>query len=500
MNGFQEYELYDALGMAELVRRGEVRASELVEAAIARIERLNVRLNAVVTPMFELARERVRGDLGDGPLRGVPMLLKDELAPYAGVRHTRGSKAYRDRVASTSSELVRRYEAAGLVVVGKANTPEFALAAVTEPELHGPTRNPWDLERSPGGSSGGSAAAVAAGMVPVASGNDMGGSIRIPSSWCGLFGLKPSRGRNPTGPVEGEIWLGLGSEHVLTRSVRDSAAVLDASCGFDAGAPYYLPLPQRPFLEEIDEPPTGLRIAFTSSSPLGTEVDLECVGAVREAARLLEELGHSVDEATPPIDGWAAANAWLTVCFSEVAAELDRLPAVLGRRPRASDVEPVTWTMGLLGRAYTAAELNGALGFLNQTARAMGRFHERYDVYLTPTTAVPPVRVGELQPKPLERALLGAVNTFGAGRLLKRSGIVDQMVEDSLSRVPFTQLANMTGQPSATLPFHWTADGLPCGVMVTAPIGDEATVLRLAAQVEEARPWNDRRPDLQELA
>ncbi len=494
MSPFAGYEQHDAVGLADLVRRGEVSPVEVVEAAIVCIEASNPILNAVVTSMFGIARERAAGPLPDGPLQGVPMLLKDELAPYEGVRHTRGARAYRDHVADHDSELVRRYRAAGLVVVGRTNTPELALAAVTEPALHGPTLNPWSLEHSPGGSSGGSAAAVAAGMAPLATGNDMGGSIRIPASWCGLFGLKPSRGRNPTGPREGEIWLGLGVEHVLTRSVRDSAAVLDLECGFDAGAPYFLPLPHQSFLESLDQRPAGLRVAFTTESPLGTPVHLECVGAVRQTARMLAELGHRVEEATPEIDGWAAANAWLVVCFSEVAAEIDRLREVLGRRPRPSDVEPVTWTMGLLGRAFSAAELNAALSFLDRAGRAMGRFHETFDVYLTPTTAVPPVRIGELQPSRFERALMAAVNALGAGRLLRRSGVVEQLAETSLSKVPFTQLANMTGAPSATLPLHWTADGLPVGVMLTAPIGDEATLLRLAAQLEEARPWRDRRP------
>jgi amidase len=434
--------------------------------------------------------------LPDGPLRGVPILLKDELAPCEGVRYTRGCKSYRDYIADHDSELVRRYRAAGMVVLGRTNTPEFALMATTEPELHGPTRNPWNLERSSGGSSGGSAVAVAAGMAPVASGSDMGGSIRIPSSWCGLFGLKPSRGRNPVGPVEGEIWLGLGVEHVLTRSVRDSAAVLDATCGPDPGAPYSLPPPERPFLEAIERRPAGVRVAFTTESPLGTDVHPECVGAVQEAARLLEERGHQVEEATPDVDGWEAADAWLTICFSAVAAEVGRLRNVLGRRPRPSDVEPMTWTMGLLGRAFTAADLGRAIEFRNQVGRAMGRFHQTCDVYLTPTTAQPPARLGELHPKPAERALMKVVNSLGAGRVLKASGITRQMAESGLSWVPFTQLANLAGQPAASLPLHWTADGLPCGVMISSSIGDDATVLRLAAQVEEARPWFDRRPPL----
>jgi amidase len=494
MTAFEEIDDHDALGLADLIWKGEVSPSEVCEASIRRIEELNPAVNAVVTPMFELARERVRDGLPNGPLRGVPILLKDTLAPYTGVRYTRGSRSYEHHIAGHDSELVRRYEAAGLVVIGRTNTPEFALHATTEPELHGPTHNPWNLEHSPGGSSGGSAAAVAAGMAPLASGNDMGGSIRIPAGWCGLFGFKPSRGRNPTGPVEGEIWLGLGCEHVLTRSVRDSAAMLDLSCGEDPGAPYFLPRPEQSYLGAIESPPIGLRVAFSSESPIDTRVDLECIQAVEDAAHLLESLGHTVEEAKPDVDGWAAATAWLTICFSEVAAEIDRLRSVLGRKPRPSDVESMTWTMGLLGRAYSAGELNRAIEYRNRVARIMGRFHQTYDVLLTPTTAQPPPKIGELGPKGFDRVMMKIVNTFGAGRLLKASGITRKLAQEGLAPVPFTQLANSAGQPAASLPLHWTPDGLPCGAMITAPIGDDATVLRLAAQIEKVKPWIDRRP------
>jgi amidase len=494
MSGFAEYEQYDAVGLAELIDSGEVSAMEGCEAAIGIIEARNPEINAVVTPMFDIVKARVEEGLPDGPFTGVPFLLKDELAPYAGVRYTRGCRSYRDHVADHDSELVRRIKAAGLVVVGRVNTPEFALMATTEPELHGPTRNPWNLEFSPGGSSGGSGAAVAAGMAPMALGSDMGGSIRIPSGWCGLFGLKPSRGRIPTDPIHGEIWLGLGTEHVLTRSVRDSAAMLDVSCRPAPEASPVLAPPQRPFYEIVDNRPAPLKIGYTTRSILNTDVHPECVRAVEEAAKLLEGLGHTVEEAAPEIDGWQAAGAWLTVCFSSVAAELGGLRAVLGRKPRPSDVEPMTWTMGLLGRAYTAADLNGALGFWHEAARAVDTFHQTYDLYLTPTTASPPPRIGELGPNPADRVLMKVVNTLQAGRLLKASGITNKLAKEGLAPVPFTQLANMTGQPAANVPLHWTADGLPCGVMITAPVGDEATILRLAAQLEEAQPWFDRRP------
>jgi len=311
METFSDYDRYDGLGLAELIRKGEVSAREVCEAAILRIETLNPALNAVIQPMFDLGRRAVETGLPDGPFRGVPYLLKDLVAAYAGVPLTAGSRARRDFIPDRDSELVRRFKQAGLVILGKTNCPEFGLLAVTEPELHGPTRNPWDTGRTPGGSSGGSASAVAAGMTPLASGGDGGGSLRIPASHCGLFGLKPTRGRNPTGPLYGTLWQGAVVEHAITRSVRDSAALLDATCGADAGAPYVIPPPKRPYLEEVSREPGKLKIAFNTRSPIGTEVHPECVRAVEEAARLLEDLGHAVEAAQPDLNGEALAKSYL---------------------------------------------------------------------------------------------------------------------------------------------------------------------------------------------
>ena len=394
------------------------------------------------------------------------------------------------------AELVRRWQAAGLNILGKTNTPEFALMGVTEPLLHGPTRNPWHLWHTPGGSSGGAAAAVAAGITPVAGAGDGGGSIRIPAACCGLFGLKPSRGRVPTGPEQGEKWQGAAVEHVLSRSVRDSAALLDATLGPDAGAPYFLPNPVRPYLEEVTRAPGRLRIAFSLGHPLGSTLHPECATAVREAAKLLESLGHEVEEVALPFDGRAVASAFLMLYFGETGASIAALSKHLGRPARPNDVEPTTWLLGLLGRTYTAADFAAARHSWNDSARRMGRFHQTYDLLLTPTLATPPVRIGELQPKPLEQKLLRVVNTFGLGGLIRRSGIVEKLAEQSLEKTPYTQVANLTGQPAMSVPLHWTADGLPCGVQFIASLGAEDVLFRLAGQLEQAQPWFDKRPAL----
>ncbi len=494
MSAFKEYDRYDGIGLAELVRKKEVSPADICEEAIERIERLNPGLNAVITPMYDLARKAIESGLPEGPFTGVPFLLKDLIAAYAGVPLTGGSRAYRNYIPEEDCELVKRFKKAGLVIAGKTNCPEFGLLGVTEPELFGPTRNPWDTGRTPGGSSGGSAAAVASGMVPIASGGDGGGSIRIPSSHCGLFGLKPTRGRNPTGPEHGAIWQGAVVEHIISRSVRDSAAMLDATCGADSGAPYIIPMPERSYIEEIEREPGTLRVAFTARSPIETEVHHECVQAVENAVKLLEDLGHKVDEDTPGLDGMALAKSYLAMYFGEIAADIEELSAILGRKARRDDVESLTWTLGLLGRTFSSAYFVRAMREWGIASRKMGRFHEQYDLFLTPTVAYPPVKIGELQPKPAEQVAMKIVNALGLGKLVQLSGLTDKMAIDSLSKTPFTQLANFTGQPAMSVPLHWTEEGLPCGVQFIGRFGDEATLFRLAAQLEKAQPWFDRRP------
>ncbi|MBI5551468.1 MAG: amidase [Desulfobacterales bacterium] len=494
MAGFPEYDQYDALGLAELVRNHEISPAELCEEAIARIERANPQLNAVILTLFDQARAAAKGPLAEAPFAGVPFLVKDLLSAYGGVPLTMGCKAYKNYVPAFDSELMRRYKAAGLIVLGKTNTPEFGLMGVTEPELHGPTRNPWNPRHTPGGSSGGSAAAVAAGMVPMASGGDGGGSIRIPAAYCGLFGLKPTRFRTPAGPAYGQIWQGAVVEHVLTRSVRDSAAMLDATNGADVGAYCAIPKPERPYAQEIGRDPGSLRIAFTRRSPLGKEMHPECVQAVADAAGLLQGLGHTVLEAEPRIDGVALAKSYFTMYMGETAADVAEIGRYLGRKARPGDVEDTTWALSLLGRAFSAGEFVSAIRQWNTFARSMGSFLTEHDLYLTPTTAFPPVAIGELKPKPAEQIAMRVANTLRLGRLMRQSGIPDKIAIESLAKTPFTQLANVTGLPAMSVPLHWTADGLPIGVQFIARFGDEATLFRLAAQLEKARPWFDKRP------
>ncbi len=460
----------DATAQAELVRKKEVKPIELVEAAIERIEQLNPTLNAVVTPMYEQARETARGRLPKGPFAGVPFLLKDLLAFCSGVRMTFGSRLFSSYVPDHDSELVMRLKRAGLIIVGKTNTPEFGILPTTEPELFGPCRNPWNTERTTGGSSGGSAAAVASGMVSMAHANDGGGSIRIPASCCGLFGIKPTRGRNPLGPDFGDLMNGLVCEHAVTRSVRDSAALLDATSGPAPGDPYWAPPPKRPFLKEVGADPGKLRIAFTVGAADGTAVHDDCVRAVREAAALCSDLGHEVTEAAPELDREKITQAFVVLWSAGNAVTIKALGA---SKEMKEMVEPLSWTLYEMGCHYDAADYLIAVGSIQRMARDVSRFFEDYDVWLTPTLAEPPVPLGTFDSPP-DDPLKG----------FTRSG----------EFVPFTPLCNATGQPAMSVPLFWNSEGLPVGTHFIGRFGDEATLFRLAAQLEEARPWKERRP------
>jgi amidase len=333
-------------------------------------------------------------------------------------------------------------------------------------------------------------------MLPLASANDGAGSIRIPAACCGLFGLKVSRGRMPSGPAYGRTWQGAVVEHVISRTVRDSAAILDATQGADAGALYVISPPSRLYMDEIQQPPVRLKIAFNTQSPIETAVHPECIGAVEHTVGLLEELGHAVEEARPEVDGPALAKSLITLYSGVMAASMDELNWVLGRKAKPSDVEAITWTAVLLGRTYSAGHFVNAMNEWERAARIMGRFHQTYDIYLTPTLAYPPVRIGELAPRPIDLFLLKMINTLGLGRLLIASGMTDKLAVESLSKTPFTQLANFTGQPAMSVPLYWTADQLPCGLHFMGRYGDEATLFRLAAQLEKAQPWFDKRPPI----
>lgn len=470
----------DATAQAALIRSKQVTPAELIEAAISRIEALNPRLNAVVTPMFDLARQQARALESapdpSAPFSGVPFLLKDLMGSYAGVRHTFGSAFLKGHIADHDSELVIRLKKAGLIVLGKTNTPELGILPTTEPHLFGPSRNPWNTGRTTGGSSGGSAAAVAAGMVPVAHANDGGGSIRIPASCCGLFGLKPTRARNPLGPDVGDAIGGLVAEHAVTRSVRDSAALLDATAGPDLGDPYWAPPVTRPFRQEVGEPAGRLRIALSTQTLAGTPVHPDCIAAAHDAARLCESLGHYVAEASPQLeDAELLQKSFLAIWASSTAAMINGIAMLTGLTPSPDQFEPLTWALKEMGEHVPGSEY--ALGqlVLQAASRQVARFMQQYDVILTPTLGDVPTPLGHFDSPP-DNPLLG----------FERAKVF----------VPYTPLANITGQPAMSVPLYWNSQGLPIGVHFVARFGDEATLFRLAGQLEAARPWADRWPPI----
>ncbi len=492
MTGFAEYERYDGIGLAELVAHREVAAAELVEAAIARVDARNPRLNAVTIPMFERARATAAGPLPAGPFAGVPFLVKDLLVAVAGVRLTSGSRFLADFVPDHDSELAVRHRRAGLVTVGRTNTPEFGIMGVTEPALHGATRNPWDLGRTPGGSSGGAAAAVAAGIVPMAHGGDGGGSIRIPAACCGVFGLKPTRGRVPLGPDFGEQWAGFVSDHAITRTVRDSAALLDATRGPELGAPYTAPPPARPFLTEVGADPGALRIAVTGESLFGERTHPECAAAVDSAAELCAALGHRVEAARPAFDKHVLRRAYLAVIAACTARAIAQAGEVTGRRPSAAGFETETWLLGLIGRAMDADEYLAHLDAIHAARVAVAHFFQGYDLLLTPTLAQPPLPIGALALTRAERAQVAVLRALRGKRLLNTA--LERMAAEAFEATGNTMIANLTGQPAMSVPLYWSAQGLPIGTQFIARFGEEAKLFRLAAQLEQARPWAERRP------
>ena len=493
---FDDYASHDGLGLAALVRSGQVSPVELMDAAVGRITALNPALNAVVRTRYEAARREAGQIDRSAAFCGVPFLVKDLLATLAGEPTGQGTRLLGQLPMPHDSTLVQRWRAAGLLMLGRTNTPEFGLTPYTEPRATGPARNPWSLAHTPGGSSGGSAAAVAARMVPVASGGDGGGSIRIPASCCGLFGFKPSRGATPTGPLLGTLWQGLAVEHVLSRSVRDSAALLDAAVGADPGAPWAAPALGGPLLPMVGRSPGRLRIAFSHQPLLGHSVHADCVAAVRDVASLLQSLGHDVEEAAPPVDRAALEPAFVTVLAAETAADIAQMQQLLGQRLAGSDFEPATAALGLLGRSFSAADLALAQRTLQGAGRALVPFFQRHDVLLTPTLGAPPALLGALQPTAAEQRLMRLVTALGAGALLRQPAVLQPLLDKTFDTIPFTALFNITGQPAMSVPLCWNAAGLPIGVQLAGRFGDDALLLRLAGQLEQARPWFQRVPAL----
>lgn len=492
---FADYERLDGLDMAQAIARGDFAPWEAIEAAIARTEVVQPQLNALTVPRFEQARIEARAALPAGPFRGVPFLLKDLMAPMRGEPVNFGSRFYRGYVADDDGELVRRYRAAGLVTIGRTSTPEFGLMPVTEPRAFGPCRNPWNRNRTPGGSSGGSAALVAAGVVPMAHASDGGGSIRIPASACGLFGLKPSRGRNPLGPVLSEAWHGAVAEHVVSRSVRDSAAILDYTSRADIGAPYHPP-PAGSFLAECARPPGRLRIAVMTHAWGGPPAHPDCVTAVERTARLCEELGHFVSDDYPRLELEVLLHAFIVMLACETDAEIRDSERLLDRRAGPEDLEIQTRLLAMVGRQFSGPDLAEAVRKLQSVGRTLGRFLASHDLILTPTLGLPPLPIGALDPTPAEGIALRILSAIGSGRLVRMLGGVERLAEPIFRFIPFTPVANVSGLPAMSVPLHMNGEGLPIGSQFIARYGDEATLFRLAAQIEAAAPWRERRPPL----
>ncbi len=492
---FDEYCRCDGLRLAQLIADREISAAEALEAAIARADAVNPRLNAIVVRMDSIASERAREPL-TGPFAGVPFLEKDLGQEYAGVPCSYGSRGPKRTgfAPSVHAEITERWLKAGVLIFGRTNTPEFGLQLVTESAAWGSARNPWNANRTPGGSSGGSAAAVAAGIAPLAGANDLGGSIRVPAAVCGLFGFKPGRGRTPWGPERGEMMFGSAINHVISRSVRDSAAMLDATQGPELASAFQIAPPQRPYLEEVSREGERLQIAFSTRSPFGETVGREASAAVDAAATLLASLGHKVEPAAPAIDGEALLEDFGRLLFTGAAL----LVAEAKRRAgcRDGDFESDTRLLARLGHTLRADELAASVDRCQDYVRTMNVFHRRYDVYMTPTTATPAPHIGETS-TPRALAVLGAAAArLGLSRAILSSGRVRALLRFKIAWAPFTELANLTGAPAMSVPLHWTADGLPMGIHFMAPASDEGLLFRLAGELERAQPWFDRRPPL----
>lgn len=468
-----EYDAHDAIGLAALVRSGQITAAELFETFVARVDALNPALNAVIEPVFDQARAAIAAGLPDGPFTGVPYLIKNLHAAAKGTVLSSGSRFAAGAVCDFDTETVARLRRAGFVVAGRTNAPEFGMNASTEPAFYGPTHNPWKHGHSAGGSSGGAACAVASGMLPATHATDSAGSIRIPAGWCGLVGLKPTRGRNPTGPNRGSVAEGVSHEHAVTRSVRDCAAILDATAGPDEGAPYYAPPPPRPFLDEVGADPGTLRIALCTEAFSGAPVEPACNEAAEATARLLADMGHQVEVAAPSFDVRKMGDAMTVFLLCGLTAQVEVAAAARSRPPTADEFEPVTWQALQKAQGYRGIDYAHAVSAFNGEVRALAGFFRDYDLLVTPTAATPAPELGVMSTQ-TDDAMAFMTMVY--------------------SLCPFTSAFNGTGQPAISLPLHWTDDGLPVGVQLVARYAEDALLLRVAAQLEAAKPWFDRRP------
>ncbi len=470
---FTDYRAFDALGLAQAIRQGDVSRREVLEACLERVAAVNPQVNAIVE-LDPTAADRASPD-AQAPFAGVPYFIKDLHAPVAGMPLAHGSRLFADNVHDFDSETVARLRRAGFVILGRSTSPEFGMSGSTESALRGPTRNPWNLDHTAGGSSGGAAAAVASGMLPATHATDSGGSIRIPAACNGLLGLKPTRGLIPTGPHRGDASHGLSHEHAVTRSVRDCAAILDATAGPDVGAPYFTAKPAETYLQAIRRPPRRLRIAFTTRGFAGQSVDPECSLAVDNAVKLLQSLGHDVEEGAPDFDAPALGAACGTLLVTGLAALVQAREAALGRSATEDELQAVTRAAVAMGRQTTGVQCAASLSVMNREVRRIGRFFEGVDLLLTPTLGQPPVTLGTLSMQHLS---------------------LPQFQEAMGAFCPFTGAFNATGQPAMSVPLHWTPGGLPVGVQLVGRFADDTTLLQLAAQLEQAAPWFHRVPAL----
>ncbi|GAB1811360.1 amidase [Mycobacterium sp. MUNTM1] len=487
-----EYMSLDATALAELVERKQVTPAELLALARQRADAVNPRLNAIVCRLDDAADRQAADPKLSGRFAGVPFLIKDLGQEYRGFATSCGSRSLAHDVADRHALVTQRFLDAGLVIFGKTNTPEFGAKGVTEPDYWGPARNPWNTGHTPGGSSGGSGAAVAAGIVPAAGANDGGGSIRIPAACNGLVGLKPSRGLAPYGPQTGELMLGMATQGVVSRTVRDSAALLDAIVGPHPGAAYRAALPDKPFGEQIRHRPGTLKIGYSARSAINARPDREAVAAVEKAAALLRELGHQVDEVAPPYDDAALGRDFLTIWFAQLYQQVADIKRRTGARD--NDFEADTLAIAELGRSGGVLPVMSALENRNDYIQSLAAFHDSYDFFVTPTLATPPLAVGATTTSAVLQRVARLVSRVRAGKLMGLSGILDDLIQESLGWVPYTQLANLTGRPAISVPLHWTDAGLPLGVQFVGKLGADGDLLQLAAQLEEARPWADRHP------
>lgn len=474
MTLIKEYANFDGTGLAELVRLKEVSPEELVESAFEAINRLNPKLNAVIALLKEHAHETLKSGPTDGPFKGVPFLLKDLMTSLAGVPTNGACRLSLGYTRSYDSNLVTRFKASGVIIIGKTNTPELGMNASTEPVLNGPTHNPWNVDLTPGGSSGGSAAAVAAGIVPMAHANDGGGSTRIPATCCHLVGLKPTRGRNPAGPDLGEIWNGFVSEHIVSRTVRDTAAMLDCSSGPSPGDPYFAQPPQRPFLKEVGRNPGKLRIAFTTVTPSGDPVHADCKAAVLDTAKILSQIGHEVEEAAPNYDQEIFAEVFVIIMAAHCAAFIEQVAKDSHREISNETLEQVNLWVLEKGRSHSAIDMANAMNALNIICRDIANFFETYDILVTPGLGTPPPP-------------LGYMFADNAG-----NEVWDRMRKFT----PFTHIFNGTGQPAISVPAMLNDEHVPIGIQLVGKYAEDGLLISLAAQLEEARPWISDRPKI----